>query len=205
VKISPSKSRDQRCGGDPVRMSLVLMRLSETPWKHGSHLEDWKTHTRAFDLSTSHPIAGEKESNHFLPSQSRHVSHDSSCLTPHLEKSLAIRDPRISYKLTASKTPAILFLPRSLHSRQRSLQLFERDIDPCCAPEHLHCISAERLCTEGTCPIIRGTGHSSKRWRGTGGLACFMRLTIVRCLKRGEAERIIWLCDNNCDSETEEL
>jgi hypothetical protein len=143
-----------------------------------------------------------KEPNHFLPSQSRHVSHDSSCLTPHLEKSLAIRDPRISYKLTASRTPC--------HSSSSSTPgsgpcSSLRDIDPCCAPEHLHCIYAERLCTEGTCPIIGGIGHSSKRWRGTGVLACFMRLTSSDASSEREAERIVWLCDKDCDSETEEL
>jgi hypothetical protein len=186
-------------------MSLVLMRLSETTWKHRSHLEDWKTHTRAFrSLDLSSDSRREKNRTTFSL-----LNRDMLAMIQ-VVLLLILRNhwQYVTHVfLTNSPPPRPLpfFFFLTLSTPGSGPCSFLRDIDPCCAPEHLHCISAERLCTEGTCPIIGGTGHSSKRWRGTGALACFMRLTSSDASSEGEAERIVWLCDNNCDSETEEL
>lgn len=86
------------------------------------------------------------------------------CLTLPREKPLAIRDPRILASSPPPEIPALslsLSYPQcSFHSRQRSLQLLQRQM--ALAVRQSTCIAyAERLCAYEGRPIIERTGLNS--------------------------------------------
>ncbi len=107
---------------------------------------------------------------------------------------MAIRDPRISRKFTASGNPCTLaleFLSPVLFPLPAAVPAAPSETDgPCCAPEHLHCICRAAM-------RIRGkTNHRAHRpqqqqWRGPGVLSLFHALVMASGLRRASAQRML--------------